>query len=288
MKTNNKTHSDDMTTCVNGMDDSFYEQLKSFGEGYIMASNYGVDMAVRSDNLSGFPLDNDGVLWWPELGVRMNKNVLRGVYALNNSPIKAPAVECDFDDLPGGLSFYFLPEHCDRALFWNVMNAYHVGVIPVKQLTAQRCKQMSQFNTCPCCVARAERIRDAVELHPISQMLVNLSTLEKEVEFNINTKHVGMTAQWIPLEVAHTAGQISVTGKDHTLRINAMMVHAIRIFKRTKAKQNYSVMRCYSSLGDVMLEFSVAGADHESLWNKMCRSDVSNYSPMPNGAYLGG
>lgn len=288
MKINNQKHSNDIAVCLNGMDDSFYEQLGAFGEGYIVTSNNSVDMSVKCPDLSGCSLENDESVWWPELGIRMNKNVLNGVYAFAESPIGAPCIECDFDTASGGLSFYFLQEHCDNELFGDVVAAYHVGLVPVHQLMEQRMNRAPLCNTCPCCVDRAERIKESVARHPISQMLSYLSALEERVEFNLNSRNVNMTSQWIPTNITYHAGKINVMCDTHTLRIDAMMVHAIRVFSRTKAKQDYSVMRCYNSLGEVMLEFSAVGHEHEVLWNKMCQSDTANYSPMDNGAFYGG
>ncbi len=279
--------SDELITCVNGMDDSLYAKLGLFGRGFISVSNQGVDMAVRSDDLSGMALDNDGFLWWPEQGVRMNKNVLSAVHAFDNSSISAPALECDFDTSPGGLAFYFLPRHCDKRLFWDVMDTYRVGGIPVQQLMLQRNKMMPAFNNCPCCIARAERIMSSVETHILSRVLADLSASGKEVEFQIKSKHVGMTCQWVPGELMLSEGHINVTGKGHTLHINAMAVHALRIYKHKKCKQEYSVMMCYNSLGEVMLEMSVEGAQYLSLWNKICQSNHSDYKQMPNGVFVG-
>lgn len=273
--------------CVNGMEEGLYESLASLGEGYLMVSNYGVDMARRHTDLSGMILDGSESVLWPELGVSMNRNILSGVYTFADSTLSAPAIECDFDFTPSGVSFYFLPDYCKRSNFSELIDAYQVGRISMNQLTSQRIERMPVFNTCPCCKDREKRIIANIENHPISQVLKDLAKKGMEAEFKIMSDHVHMHAKWCPQEICYVDGQINVISDMNILRVKASMIHGMRVFKRSKARQDYSVLRCYNSLGELMVELSAPGLEYEKLWNAMCMADSSNYSCVSEGAFLG-
>ena len=81
----NSNDKNDEVVCLSRNGTTLYENLGVFGQGYLMASTYGVDMARRHPSLSGMLLDGDDTVWWPELGVRMSKKQLSLNYAVEKS-----------------------------------------------------------------------------------------------------------------------------------------------------------------------------------------------------------
>ncbi|MGJ8675894.1 MAG: hypothetical protein ACSHX0_00050 [Akkermansiaceae bacterium] len=272
---------------LHGLSDGLMESIGLLGAGHIMTSTYGVDMAKRHPNLAGLSMDHSDLSVWPEIGVLVNGADLQGVYAVNSSPLGAPMIECDFKLMPAAISFYFEPEsECDD-LFSDLMDIFQNGQISPDALRSKRIAELPVFNTCPCCIERAERIKDSIEMHPISRILTDLSTKGCEADFELKTKHTHMIARWKPEGITYFDGQINAKGGDYTLRVNAMIVHALRVYKTTRAKQEYTHIHCYNSFGQVMLKISAEGAEHESRWNELCSSDEFNYCLSASGAFLG-
>ena len=286
MENNNLQHMDsgDESNCsgdvlrLDGLESDFTRHFDLIGVGYLMASNHGVDMAVKSKQLCPEVLGDDGDLWWPESGIKLNTETLDAVYARSRSVLGAGAIECDFAGMPNGFSIVFLPGDFDASVFELVAEARAVDFVSSDWLSKERLMRKPHFNSCPCCAGRAERIRLATSRHPISRILQTYEGKDTQLEFHIATPHADMLSVWDVHEVRNWSGEVTCVGEDHVLRLDACMIHAIQIVNDTRRGEAYSILRCYHSLGGVMMEISVPGTSHAADWHAICLSEDSNYS----------
>lgn len=271
--------------CLSGIESGFIDHLNGIGVGFLMASQHGVDLAVKQLALAPTRLAENGHLWWPEAGIRLNPEAISGIFACKKSLIGAGSIEFDLHQKPNGFSISYIPDLFDPVKFGNLVDSFTVDTIKPKKLSEIRRHNTPAFNTCPHCKARGKRIRNDAENNPTYQIIQSLSEKKTQTEFHFATGFIDMLCSWKIDEVKHWHGEITAAGGDHVLRLDTTLIHTIQVLATTHRNKPASILRCYHLLGFVMIEIIAPGHQHASLWHKICSNKNSNYRALPGGPY---
>lgn len=271
-----------------GFGNHLTDHFNEFGRGYLMASVYGVDLAVEASQLSPENFGEDAALIWPEVGIRLNMDTLSGVYSKRQSRLGAGVIECDFNNNPNSFSIVWKPDFFNEMVYDLVVESYAEDSVSASDLRENRRLDSLDFNTCACCRRRGERIRNHTADHPVSVILQGLVGDETTPEFHVSNGCVDMVCAWRIEEVSNWAGEVTCIGKEHILCIDVSMIHTMQVYTMVRKGREFSILRCYHSLGGMMLEMSVAGDKYAVLWHRICSADSSNYSSSGNNTpYVG-
>lgn len=262
---------------LKGLTDDFTKNLDCIGSAYLNVSHHGVAMAVKSSCLKPERLDETGTLWWPESGIKVDTERLESTYAVDHSVMGAGVIECDFERTANGFSVAFLSNDYREDLFELITEAYAQERVKAAALQRQRFLKRPNFDACACCADRADRIRKNTEGHPVSKILSMYAGTASKLRFHLAADHVDMLCAWAIDEIRCLSGVIVCSGAKHVLRLDASMIHTIQIMNSVKGGTTYSLMKCYHSLGGLMLEISLEGECHSEQWHQICLAADSSY-----------
>ncbi len=268
----------DMPLFLGGSGSVLLDHLGGLSAGFLTASQHGVDITVRKGITAPTHLGEDGHLWWPEAGLRLDPASLTGIFAHKKQHLSGAAcLEFDFMHKPAGFSISCLPGHPDHTRFVKLVDSLAVEPVSRKILTDIRRRNTPSFNTCPCCRARGEYIRNHTDSHPAFLILKSLSEQETEAEFHVSTAYIDMLNSWTPNEVVCANGEITVSGEEHHMILDASLIHTLHIASTTRRNQPHSLLRCYHSKGDMIFEITVPGHMHAGFWHEVCANSTSYY-----------